>query len=185
MLTAYLMPLIMPTVVTALGLQFLLMKLGIAYTKWGIVAGHAVFALPYAVIVLTAAMQALDWQVVRAAESAGAGAFARFRDVVFPLLAPAAYTAFGFCFIVSFAEFTLAFLMHTVTLTTLPVELWDGITFSTSPTSAAASGVIVLGIGLVWIVFAITRYAIGWRRHMVRQDDRDQSFEAVEPSMSG
>jgi putative spermidine/putrescine transport system permease protein len=180
MLTLYLMPLIMPTVVTALGLQFLLMKLGIAYTKWGIVAGHAVFALPYAVIVLTAAMQALDWQLVRAAQSAGASAFARFRDVVFPLLAPAIYTALGFCFIVSFAEFTLAFLMHTVTLSTLPVKLWDGITFSTSPTSAAASGVIVVGIGLIWIAFVAGRYAFGLRRHVTRRADTNQSLMPAE-----
>jgi putative spermidine/putrescine transport system permease protein len=168
LLTMYLMPLIMPTVVTALGLQFFLLKLGIAYTRWGIMAGHIVFALPYAVIVLTAALQALDWDVVRAAESSGANAVARFRDMILPLMKPAIYTALGFCFIVSFSEFTLAFLMHTVTLTTLPVMLWNGITFSTSPTTAAASGLIVIGISLIWVGFAIGRRTYGLRHASVR-----------------
>jgi ABC-type spermidine/putrescine transport system permease subunit II len=165
----FLMPLIMPTVVTALGLQFLLMKLGIAYTQWGIVAGHTIFALPYAVIVLTAALQALDWNVVRAAESAGAGAARRLFDMVVPLMRPAILTALAFCFIVSFSEFTLAFLMHTVSLTTLPVMLWNGITYAASPTSAAASGVVVVSIGIAWLLFLAAKKIAALRRRTTDQ----------------
>jgi ABC-type spermidine/putrescine transport system permease subunit II len=157
LLSLFLLPLVMPSVVTALGLLLLLKPLGLAYTTFGIVIGHTVFALPYAVIVLTAALQALDWNLVRAAQSAGAKGWQRLRDVILPLLRPAVLSALVFCFIISFSEFTFAYLMRTLERATLPVKLWDGLQYGTSPTSAAASGVIVLALFAAWLLATLLR----------------------------
>jgi hypothetical protein len=55
--------------------------------------------------------------------------------------------------------------------------------FSTSPTSAAASGVIVVGIGLIWIFFALARYGVQLRRSALRTRASRTAVVGVESSV--
>ena len=151
LLSFYLMPLIMPSIVTALAMFLLFNKLGLAYTPAGIALGHAVFALPYTVLVLVAAFQSFDWQLDRAAQASGARWWSRFRDVMFPLLRPAILTGLLFAFVVSFTELVFALFMGSLSVTTLPVTMWAGIRYEVSPTTAAAASIIVSGIALLFL----------------------------------
>jgi LPXTG-motif cell wall-anchored protein len=146
------MPLIMPSIVTALGLFFLFVRVGIAYTPIGIALGHVVFALPYALLITTAAVQSFDWELDRAAQASGARWWRRLWDVAIPLLRPAVLAGMLFAFIASFTELVFALFMHSLSVTTLPVTMWSGILYEVRPTTAAASALVIVAVALVSLV---------------------------------
>jgi putative spermidine/putrescine transport system permease protein len=162
-LSFYLMPLIMPSIVTALGLFFLFVRLGIAYTPLGIALGHAVFALPYALLITTAAVQSFDWELDRAAQASGARWWRRLWDIAIPLLRPAVLAGMLFAFIASFTELVFALFMHSLSVTTLPVTMWSGILYEVRPTTAAASSLVIVAVAVVSVV------ALGGVRYLRRR----------------
>lgn len=157
LLSFYLMPLIMPSIVTALAMFLLFTRIGLAYTPFGIGLGHVVFAFPYAVLVLVAAFQAFDWQLDRAAQASGARWWQRLRDVIVPILRPAMLSALLFAFIASFTELVFALFMHSLSVTTLPVTMWDGIRYEVSPTTAAAASIVIGSIAVAYLSIAAVR----------------------------
>ncbi len=153
------LPMVMPWIVVALGMFFVMNWLGLAYTIPGVVLGHVILSVPYAVVVLAAALTAFDWNLDRAAQSCGASLWARFRDVVIPLLRPALLSALLFAFIMSFSEVIYALFMSSLSMTTLPVVMWQGLSYNITPVIAAAGGVLT---GTCLIAFALVtggRYA--------------------------
>jgi putative spermidine/putrescine transport system permease protein len=167
LLAFYLLPLIMPSIVTALAMFLFFVRIGLAYTPPGIALGHVVFAFPYALLVIVAAVQAFDWQLDRAAQASGAKWYQRLRDVMVPLLRPAILSGLLFAFIASFTELVFALFMHSLSITTLPVTMWDGIRYSISPTTAAAASLIIIVIASAFAVHLGFR---GFAR--IRQDWR-------------
>lgn len=169
------LPMVMPWIVVALGMFFVMNWLGIAYTIPGVILGHVVLSVPYAVIVLVAALSAFDWNLDRAAQSCGASLWARFRDVMIPLLRPALLSALLFAFIMSFSEVIFALFMSSLNMTTLPVVMWQGLTYSITPVVAAAGGVLT---GTCLVAFALVaggrytrRLTARWRRSFDRLND--------------
>lgn len=151
-----LLPMIMPTVVVALGLFFESNVIGIAYSRIGIVIGHVVFAIPFAVIVLSAALSEFDWSVDRAARGLGANLRQRLTQILLPLLFPALLSAALFTFMISFTEVIYSLLMSSTSITTLPVVMWRGLNYDLNPTVAAAGGMLsavcALGLCLVAVL---------------------------------
>jgi putative spermidine/putrescine transport system permease protein len=136
------LPMVTPWVVVALGMFFEATKIGSAYTLIGVMLGHVVLSLPFSVIVLASALTTFDWDVDRAAQASGASLLLRLRDVLVPLLRPALLTALLFGFIMSLSEVVYALFMSSVTMTTLPVVMWQGLTYSVTPVVAAAGGIL-------------------------------------------
>jgi ABC-type spermidine/putrescine transport system permease subunit II len=152
-LTTMLMPMIMPIQVTALGLFFVLTYVGIAFTPLALFLGYTLLGLPYAVVVLSAALQGFDWDVDRAAQSLGSPWWRRAVGILLPLLRPALMVSLLFAFITAFSELIFALFMRTVYLTTLPVELWSAVRYDLDPTTAAAAGVtLIASVLAVWLV---------------------------------
>lgn len=144
LLILVILPMVTPWVVVALGMFFEANKLGTAYTLAGIVLGHVVLALPFTVIVIASALSGFDWNLDRAAQSSGATLQMRLRHVLLPLLRPALISALLFAFIMSLSEVVFALLMSSVRMTTLPVVMWQGLTYSVTPVVAAAGGVLTV-----------------------------------------
>lgn len=136
------LPMVTPWVVVALGMFFEATRIGSAYTLTGIMLGHVVLSLPFSVIVLASALTSFDWDVDRAAQASGASLLMRLRDILMPLLRPALLTALLFGFIMSLSEVVYALFMSSVTMTTLPVVMWQGLTYSVTPVVAAAGGIL-------------------------------------------
>ncbi|MEA2662009.1 MAG: putative spermidine/putrescine transport system permease protein, partial [Chloroflexota bacterium] len=156
-MTFLLLPMLMPHVVTALGLFFVTIAVGQAFTERALVIAYTLFALPTSVIVMTASLQGFDWDLDRAAQSLGAGWSQRLRHVLVPLLRPAVLVSLLFAFLTSYTELIFALLMQTVTLTTVPVKMWTGILYGISPAIAAAAGLMVVATGAAFAVSALIR----------------------------
>lgn len=150
-------PLIVPRIVTAVGLFYLYARLNLAGTDAGLIIGHTVLAIPYVIVTLAAAFKGYDWRLEDAARILGAGPWARLRTVMLPLLLPAIASAFLFAFLTSFDELTIAIFVSGGLKTTLPKQMWDEIQLSVTPTLAAVSFVLIVAIALIVVLLSMFR----------------------------
>jgi putative spermidine/putrescine transport system permease protein len=147
-------PLIVPRIVVAVGLLYLLSRFGLTGTNTGLIIGHTVLAIPYVVVTLAAGFQRFDWRLDDAARVMGATSSQRIRTVVLPLLMASVSAAFLFAFLVSFDDLTIAIFVSGGINTTLPKQMWDDIQLAITPTLAAVSTTLVVLIALVISVSA-------------------------------
>ncbi|NIF55487.1 ABC transporter permease subunit [Burkholderia sp. Ax-1724] len=142
-------PLIVPRIVVAVGLLYLLSRFGLTGTNTGLIIGHTVLAIPYVVVTLAAGFQRFDWRLDDAARVMGASPLQRIRTVLLPLLMASVTAAFLFAFLVSFDDLTIAIFVSGGINTTLPKQMWDDIQLAITPTLAAVSTTLVVLIALV------------------------------------
>ena len=140
----FLLPMIVPTIITAAALYSPFAKLGLVATIPGLVLAHTILALPFVVINVSAVAQSMDWRMVNAARSLGATPLVAFLRVTLPVLAPGIAAGAIFAFLTSFDEVVVALFVSGSGATTLPVQMWSGIRFEISPIVAAASCLLLL-----------------------------------------
>lgn len=155
------LPLLLPELLTAIGLLFFLNAIGLGKTLAGLQIGHLVIAFPFAFLAIVAALQGVDPALEEASASLGASGFETFRRVILPLAKPGMLTGGLFAFIVSFDMFTVSLLLKPIGGNTLPLALFDVLTYDFDPTAAAAATLSVI-FAVVGVV-AIER-AVGLRR---------------------
>lgn len=137
-------PALIPPIIIAVGGYGLYVSLRIHGSLVGLVLVHTVLAMPYAFLVVTAALHRLDPRIEQASISLGAGPFYTLRRVTLPLLSTAILIGGLFAFLTSFDEVVLALFLVSGTSPTLPLRILSGITIGVSPTVAAISSLLVL-----------------------------------------
>lgn len=150
-------PIIMPTVIVAVATYFLLARLGLQGTEFGLALGHAVHAIPYVVVIVVANLRDLNPSYERAARSLGAGSWATFRTIVAPLVMPALIVASFFAFLASFDDVVYVLFLGIGKITTLPMRMWEGIRQDISPTIAAVATLQMLFATIVIVVGTLLR----------------------------
>jgi putative spermidine/putrescine transport system permease protein len=148
-----LLPMIVPTIITAAALYGPFARLGLIATVPGLVLAHTILALPFVVINVSAIAQTMDWRMVDAARSLGASPLTAFRRVTLPILAPGMAAGAIFAFLTSFDEVVVALFVSGAEATTLPVQMWSGIRFEISPIVAAASCLLLVMSSLLLALF--------------------------------
>jgi len=147
-------PVLLPLVVVAIAIYNIYAVLGLIGTQFGIALAHSVLAIPFVLLNVNAALQAIPRSYEEAALSLGAGPLAAARIVTLPLIWRGVAAGAVFAFVISFDEVVIAMFLSSVSATTLPKKMLDGIFFDLSPVLAAISGVLVLfnialsGLGL-------------------------------------
>lgn len=136
-------PMIVPVVITAIGIYFLFAPLGLASSYLGLILAQTVLAVPFVVIVVTATLQGFDVSLIRAGASFGATPVGVFLQVVLPLIAPGVLSAALFAFTVSFDELITAILLAGPGQRTLPLQMFDGVRELMSPTITAVATVLI------------------------------------------
>lgn len=151
----FLAPLIVPVVVVGVGVYAVFLQWRLVGTPWGFILAHTVLAAPYVVITVSAALQTMDWGLVRAAGSLGATPWRAFRRVTLPHIAGGVASGALFAFITSFDETVVSIFLSTSDLRTLPVQMYSSVTRDTDPTIATASSLIlVITTGLLLLTLA-------------------------------
>ena len=146
-----LMPMIIPGIIIAVALYGLFAQIGIGGTYIGLIIAHTILALPLVVINVSAIMQKVDWRIVDAARSLGAGPFTTFRKVTLPSILPGVVAGGVFAFLTSFDEVVVSIFLTGIDTVTLPVQMWNGIRFEISPAVASAS-TIMLGLSVISLI---------------------------------
>jgi putative spermidine/putrescine transport system permease protein len=145
-------PAIVPHVIVALGVFIVAVRLGINDTELALVLAHAVFGLPFVVLIVSSSLRQIDSTLERAARVLGAGPVRAFMTGTLPPMVPAVVASAIFAFFISFDELIVA-LFVTGEKQTLPVRIWSDLRFELNPTIAAISTLMVV-VTTVAMVFA-------------------------------
>jgi putative spermidine/putrescine transport system permease protein len=138
------LPMIVPTIVMALGYYMYFGQLRLVQSYLGVILAHSCIATPMATLILTAALKGFDRSVERAAMNLGASPFTTFRLITFPILRPAFTVAGLFAFIASFDEAVIALFISGRDKATLPRQMFNAVRQEADPTISAASSFLFL-----------------------------------------
>lgn len=141
-------PLVIPSVVFALGVYLYFAFLKLTGTTAGLVIAHTMFVLPYTLVIISAGIQKLDPNLEFGAMLMGAGRFRMLTTVVLPQLYPSIGAGALFAFLISFDEVVISWFLAGPTTTTLSVKMFSAIQWEISPVIAAVS-TILTAISLV------------------------------------
>jgi putative spermidine/putrescine transport system permease protein len=139
-----LVPLIVPTIVYALGLYRLLVQLRLLDTFTGVILAHAVTGMPYVIIIVSTGLAGFDLRLEQAARNLGASLPQTLRLVLLPNIMPALVSSAIFAFIHSWDDLVLVLFIAGRAVFTLPRRIWDGINESLDPTMAAVATVLIV-----------------------------------------
>lgn len=146
-------PLLLPSIVLGLAILVIFAGYGLVGSWPGVIIGHLVITLPYALRVLITGLGTLPLFVEDAAGTLGAGPWQVFRRITLPLMTPALVASAALAFIVSFDEVVISLFIAGTQLKLLPVSLYHYVESWTDPLVAAVSALLVLGtLGIVLIV---------------------------------
>lgn len=146
-----LLPLVVPPVVSALALYRGWVVLGLFDSWTGTVLAHAILAVPYVFVTVTAALARLDPAIEMAARSLGASwSVAQWRAVL-PNLRAGIFSGAVFAFVTSWDELVVTLFVTSRDIFTLPRRMWDGIRENISP-SVAAVAVVLFAFSLLCLL---------------------------------
>lgn len=132
-------PSVTPGILLAIGLFFVLAKLGLVGTLTGVLAGHVVLAIPVCVIVLYPALNRFDWAQAQAARSLGASWFRTMGGIILPQLGLSLTTAALMAFLTSLDEAVISIFVANGPSSTLPKLMFISLRDQIDPTIAAIS----------------------------------------------
>src|ERR1700730_17117061 len=141
-LAVVLSPVVVPGVITAVGLYFFFAPIGLTGSYLGLILAHTALATPFVVIPVSATLQSFDMNLARAAASLGASPLYAFRRVILPLILPGLASGALFAFATSFDEVVIVLFMAGPEQRTLPREMFSGIRENISPTITAAAVIL-------------------------------------------
>jgi putative spermidine/putrescine transport system permease protein len=140
----FLSPLIVPIVVSAIGIYAVFIGWHLTGTFWGFVVAHTVIATPFAIVPTLATLRGFDRRLEMAAASLGAGPVTTFRKVTLPLIRAGMLSGTLFAFAASLDETVVSLFLVSPTYRTLPVQMFTSVTRDVDPTVAAAATLIFL-----------------------------------------
>ncbi|MBB3898196.1 ABC transporter permease [Roseococcus suduntuyensis] len=165
--SAMILPLMIPTIVYALGIYRFYVELDLIGTMLGVILAHAVTGLPYVVLTVTASLANLDPALERAARSLGASVPQTLTRVIVPNIIPGILSGGIFAFIHSWDELIIVIFIGGRELFTLPQLIWDGINENLDPAIAAVASALIL------FTLAVLLVELGLRRRRQFRAARD------------
>ncbi|MBS3650272.1 ABC transporter permease [Pseudaminobacter sp. 19-2017] len=145
-----LLPMVVPPVVSALTLYFLLTSISsvskaIGYDSWlGVALAHSVMTVPFAVVLLLVSLSQVDRRIDLAARGLGASVWERATKVIIPNIRFGLLTAALLSFVLSWEEIGVTLFITSVDAITLPRLMWMGLRDNINPAVAAISVVLIL-----------------------------------------
>lgn len=157
-----LLPMFVPGVIQGLALSVIFTRIGLQPSVFSVTAGHLLWAMPFAFIVILTSMGSVRQSWLMAASDLGASWGRRFVDITLPLIRPGLISAFLFALLLSLNEFSRAFYL-VGRQNTLPVEMFGKMNSGASPTIYALSGAI-LGVSVICVAIVVMRQGSRKRR---------------------
>ncbi len=136
--------------------------LGLNNTLWALIITHLVIGLPITIWVMMGFFEDLHPELEEAALVDGAGIWAAFRDVALPLSRPGMVVAAILAFIFSWNNFIFAVVLAGRETRTLPVAVFNVLTFEQPAWGALAAAALVVTFPvLVLTVFVQRQIVVG------------------------
>jgi putative spermidine/putrescine transport system permease protein len=145
-----LLPMIVPPVVSAMTLYFLLTSLSqlsaaLGYDTWlGVTLAHVVMTVPFAGVLILVALAQVDRRIDLAARGLGANVRQRAFGIILPNIRFGVATAALLVFVLSWEEIGVTLFITSVDTITLPRLMWMGVRDNIDPAIAAISVVLIV-----------------------------------------
>jgi putative spermidine/putrescine transport system permease protein len=155
---AFMVPLIVPGILIAVGIFLLYAQFGLNYTLPGIVLAHSVMAIPLVVITVASSLKSYDMNQEMVARSLGASRPWAFLTVTLPQIKIAVITGALLAFIVSLDEVVISLFIAGGENSTLTKRMFNALRDEIDPTIAAISTMlIVISVVLLGVVRLLQR----------------------------
>lgn len=158
-------PLITPTILLAIGIYAVQLKLDLAGTIPGLVFAHTLVAFPLAFAMLNTALSSRGLDLETAAWTMGASRTAAFWKVTARGILPAILGAFGLAFVTSWDEVVLALFLQTGPVKTLPVTIYQYLESGIVPAVPAIAALLTILVVLVVVIQRVLQ-----RRNRTRKE---------------
>lgn len=140
-----LLPLVLPGFVVAVFFSSLLFSIGIYSRFLGILIGHTLIFLPYAIRILTVSFGLVRQDLIDAARDMSASRVAILRAAYLPVLSPGIFAALIIVFVLSIEEFALTYVIGAPDFTTVPTILFSYLGYNfIRPNAAVVSLILVV-----------------------------------------
>lgn len=123
LLTASLMPAIVPLLVIGIALAVSFRAVGMQQGLLNTTIGHVLVSLPFVVLTMNARLETFDFSMLEAARDLGATPVRAFRDITFPLIRPSVIGAAMLAAALSLDEFVVTW-FNVGNQQTVPVLVW-------------------------------------------------------------
>ena len=150
-------PMIVPVIISAIGLFFFYAYTNLNGTLVGIILAHTALATPFVVITVTATLMSFDRTLMRAGASLGGAPHTVFFKVVLPLILPGVISGALFAFVTSFDEVIVILFIGGPEQRTLPRQMFAGIREQISPTITAAASVLIVFSTIMLVTVELLR----------------------------
>jgi putative spermidine/putrescine transport system permease protein len=152
---AVLLPMIVPAVVSALGMYRVWVDFGLFDTLPGIIIAHTILATPFVFLTVSAALASTDRRIEQASRTLGAGAFRTAWEILVPAARPGILAGAVFAFITSWDEIVVTMFVTSRHIFTLPRKIFEEIHDNLDPAVAAVSALMILvtvavAVALLW-----------------------------------
>jgi putative spermidine/putrescine transport system permease protein len=150
----FMLPLIIPGILIAIGVFLLFAHLGLNNTMTGIVLAHSVMAIPLVVITVASGLKSYDVTQEMVARSLGASRPVAFLTVTLPQIKVSVISAALLAFITSLDEVVISLFIAGGDNSTLTRRMFNALRDEIDPTIAAISTLLIL---LSVILLALTQ----------------------------
>jgi putative spermidine/putrescine transport system permease protein len=141
--TAFLSPLMLPSLALGLALLMLFNQAGIGLSFWTLVAGHVAITAPYIVRTTTASLVQIDPALHESAGSLGASRRYLFFTVTLPLISRGIAAGTFIAFMNSFDNVAVSLFLSDARSEMLPIRMWHIIEDNLDVRAAAVSGALI------------------------------------------
>jgi len=153
-----LLPVIVPSMLIAIGIFYVYIRLSLVNTMLGIVLAHSILAIPFVIVTLLSALRSFDLRQELVARSLGAPRFAAFWRVTLPQIRPAVISAALFAFIISLDEVIVSLFVAGGNNMVLTRRMFVALRDALDPTIAAISTFfVVVSLAVLGTVALLSR----------------------------
>ncbi len=138
------LPAIIPAILIAIGLFFVLARIGMVGSLAGLVLGHVALAIPVVFVIMSAGFSQFDFTQEKAARSLGASGPQVWTKVILPQITGSIAAAALLAFITSLDEVVVAMFVASGDYTTLPKVMFTLLRDQIDPTIAVVSTLLLV-----------------------------------------
>ncbi len=146
-------PVIVSPLATLMGIQFVLIRVGLSGTLFGVILVHLMPTIPYMTLVLASVFANFDTGYEIQARSLGASSLQVFQQITVPIISPGVMVGALFAFLISWHEFLLTFFVGSGRVFTLPMVLFTLLQGGNNGLTAAVAVTSIIP-GLVFLAIA-------------------------------
>jgi putative spermidine/putrescine transport system permease protein len=151
------LPAIIPVILIAIGLFFVLARFGLVGSMTGLVLGHTALAIPVVFVVMGAAFSQFEFNQERAARSLGASGRQVWLTIILPQLGGPIVASALLAFVTSLDEVVVAMFISSGDSTTIPKVMFTSLRDEIDPTVAVVSTMLLFAASAA--VFLVLRKA--------------------------